>query len=401
MGNSSGVDEVSQQRPEIEQALLSAALCGPDAVAEIEACYGGSPFRERESVRLWGVLQRMAGSGKPLDITLVAGELLAAGGDVLFLERVGYHPFQRAHIPHYCDRLHELALREDAKLLGAQLLKDLEPDVDEYITRLDELRTRQQAELLSQADAIQRANQERANPAAIHPTGLKPLDALLGGGLRAGQLIVVGGRPGAGKSVLMLQMLLGSVSPAQAGLVVSLEMLAHELVERLRTRYSEQQLAALNLRYIDSTSNLGAITALVAVTARRMKLCGVAIDYLQLLEVSGGSREGREREIARASRQMKRLAMDLQLPVIVGSQLNRNAEKSGKPSLHDLRESGAIEQDADIVILLHKDVESGKTSVEVAKHRRGKTGRLDLQLDGAKFQFIQDERFQEYDRWGH
>jgi replicative DNA helicase len=213
--------------------------------------------------------------------------------------------------------------------------------------------------------------------------------------------VVVGGRPGAGKSVLMLQMLLGSVSPAQAGLVVSLEMLAHELVERLRTRYSEQQLQALNLRYIDSTSNLGAITALVAVTARRMKLCGVAIDYLQLLEVSGGSREGREREIARASRQMKRLAMDLQLPVIVGSQLNRNAEKSGKPSLHDLRESGAIEQDADIVILLHKDVESGKTSVEVAKHRRGKTGRLDLQLDGQRFQFIQDDKFAEYDRWGN
>jgi replicative DNA helicase len=281
------------------------------------------------------------------------------------------------------------------------MLKDATPDVDEYISKLDELRARRQAELLSQADAIQRADEERRNPAAIHPTGLRPLDSLLGGGLRAGQLVVVGGRPGAGKSVLMLQMLLGSVSPAQAGLVVSLEMLAHELVERLRTRYSEQQLQALNLRYIDSTSNLGAITALVAVTARRMKLCGVAIDYLQLLEVSGGSREGREREIARASRQMKRLAMDLQLPVIVGSQLNRNAEKSGKPSLHDLRESGAIEQDADIVILLHKDVESGKTSVEVAKHRRGKTGRLDLQLDGQRFQFVQDDKFSEYDRWGN
>ncbi len=84
----------------------------------------------------------------------------------------------------------------------------------------------------------------------------------------------------------------------------------------------------------------------------------MAIDYLQLLEVPGNSREGREREIAKASRQMKRLALDLQLPVIVGSQLNRNAEKSGKPGLHDLRESGAIEQDADIVILLHKLLKS-------------------------------------------
>ncbi len=168
--------------------------------------------------------------------------------------------------------------------------------------------TVQQAELVTQADAIARANHERQNPTAVHPTGLRPLDELLGGGLRAGQLIVVGGRPGSGKSVLMLQMLLGSVSAAQAGLVVSLEMLAHELVERLRTRYSEQQLSALNLRYIDSTSNLGAIVALVNVTARRMKLCGVAIDYLQLLEVPGNNREGREREIAKASRQMNGLA---------------------------------------------------------------------------------------------
>jgi replicative DNA helicase len=392
---------VSQARPEIEQALLSAALCGAEAVAEIEAEYGGTPFRERESLRLWGVLQQIAAEKKPFDLTLIAVELAEAGGDVGYLERVGYHQFETAHIGHYCERLRKIAAAEDVKLLGVQMLKDATPDVDEYISKLDELRARRQAELLSQADAIQRADRERANPAAVHPTGLRPLDSLLGGGLRAGQLVVVGGRPGAGKSVLMLQMLLGSVSPAQAGLVVSLEMLAHELVERLRTRYSEQQLAGLNLRYIDSTSNLGAITALVAVTARRMKLCGVAIDYLQLLEVSGGSREGREREIARASRQMKRLAMDLQLPVIVGSQLNRNAEKSGKPSLHDLRESGAIEQDADIVILLHKDVESGKTSVEVAKHRRGKTGRLDLQLDGQRFQFIQDDKFSEYDRWGN
>jgi replicative DNA helicase len=128
-----------------------------------------------------------------------------------------------------------------------------------------------------------------------------------------------------------------------------------------------------------------------------MKLCGVAIDYLQLLEVPGNGRDSREREIAKASRQMKRLALDLQIPVIVGSQLNRDSEKRGKPGLHDLRESGAIEQDADIVILLHRDGETGKTSAEVAKHRGGSTGRLDLQLDGPRFQFVVEDRHSEYD----
>jgi replicative DNA helicase len=348
-------------------------------------------------VRLWAILQRLAEKRLPFDVNLLAGEFIQAGGDLVFFESVGYHDFERPHIPHYCDKLRELAAREGAKTLGAKLLKDPEPDVDAYITQLDELRQRNQAELTTQADAIQQADDARANPQAIHPTRIRPLDDLLKGGLRAGQLIVVGGRPGSGKSVLMLQMLLGSVSAAQAGLVVSLEMLARELIERLRTRYNPQQLAALNLRYIDNTSSLSAIQALVNVTARRMKLCGVAIDYLQLLEVPGSGRDSREREIAKASRQMKRLALDLQIPVIVGSQLNRDSEKRGKPGLHDLRESGAIEQDADIVILLHRDGETGKTSAEVAKHRGGSTGRLDLQLDGPRFQFVVEDRHSEYD----
>ena len=390
---------MTDARPTLERALLSAALCGAEIVAEIEAEFGGNPFRERESLRLWEVLHKLTQQRMPYDETLVASEFLQAGGDLAFFQSVGYHLFEREHIPHYCRKLRELAVRDGARELGAVLQKDQSPDVDAYITRLDDLRQRNQAELTTQAEAIEQADRAAANPLAVHPTKIRPLDDLLKGGLRAGQLIVVGGRPGAGKSVLMLQMLLGSVSAAQAGLVVSLEMLARELVERLRTRYNPQQLAALNLRYIDNTSNLTAIQALVSVTARRMKLCGVAIDYLQLLEVAGGGRDGREREIAKASRQMKRLAMDLQVPVIVGSQLNRDSEKRGKPSLHDLRESGAIEQDADIVILLHKDSETGKTSVEVAKHRGGSTGKVDLQLDGPRFQFVVDEKYQEYDNW--
>lgn len=390
---------MSDARPTLERALLSAALCGAEIVAEIEAEYGGSPFRERESVRLWDVLQKLTRDNVPYDETIVAAEFLQAGGDLVFFQSVGYHLFERQHIPHYCNKLRQIAVREGAKDLGAVLLKDPEPDVDRYITQLDELRQRNQAELTTQADAIEQADAARANPLAIHPTKIQPLDDLLKGGLRAGQLIVVGGRPGAGKSVLMLQMLLGSVSAAQAGLVVSLEMLARELIERLRTRYNPEQLKALNLKYIDNTSNLAAIQAIVSVTARRMNLCGVAIDYLQLLEVPGSGRDSREREIAKASRQMKRLALDLQIPVIVGSQLNRDSEKRGKPGLHDLRESGAIEQDADIVILLHKDAESGKTSAEVAKHRGGSTGRLDLQLDGPRFQFVVEDKFREYDSW--
>ena len=387
------------KRDTIENGLLCAALCGPEFVAEIQARTQPRPIRDVSRAAYWAILERRAERGEPFDVDTIIDECAASKLDLAVLVNLQAARFEVQHIPYYCEQLAKLNEADDLRIVGLQLTRDQTPDVDEYISKLDELRTRQHAELVTQAEAIQRADDERRNPAAVHPTRLKPLDDLLGGGLKSGQLVVVGGRPGSGKSVLMLQMLLGSVSAAQVGLVVSLEMMARELIERLRTRYSESELAALNLRYIDSTSNLGAIQALVAVTARRMKLCGVAIDYLQLLEVPGSGREGREREIAKASRQMKRMAMDLQLPVIVGSQLNRNAEKTGRPGLHDLRESGAIEQDADIVILLHKDADTGKTSVEVAKHRGGKTGRLDLQLEGAKFRFVVSDAFQEYDRW--
>ena len=387
-------------REQLEQALLSAAFSGPNIMAEIEAAYGGNPFREINTSRIWSILEGFRDSGSPFDFELVGEAFTAMGGDVAYLLHVGNHSYEVAHIDHYCRRLREIAQGEEAQMLGAQLLRDQKPDIDDYIQKLDSLRSHHQAELVTQLQAIASAEAARKSPSAVHPTKIAPLDELLNGGLRAGQLVVVGGRPGSGKSVLMMQMLLGNVSAAQAGLVVSLEMLAREMVDRLSKRYKPEELAALNLRYIDSTSNLAAILALVKVTAQRMNLCGVVVDYLQLLEVPGSGRDGREREIARASRQMKRLAMDLQVPVILGSQLNRNAEKSGKPSLSDLRESGAIEQDADIVILLHRDSETGKGTAEVAKHRGGRTGRIDLQLDGPRFQFVVQDKFQEFDTWG-
>ncbi|MGV2337657.1 MAG UNVERIFIED_CONTAM: DnaB-like helicase C-terminal domain-containing protein [Planctomycetaceae bacterium] len=112
------------------------------------------------------------------------------------------------------------------------------------------------------------------------------------------------------------------------------------MTERLSRRFDRAFIEKLNLHYLDSTNNLGSIAALLKVTARRKKLCGIAIDYLQLLQVTANRHDNREREIARCSQRMKRLALDLEIPVIVGSQLNRESEKRAKPTLADLRESG-------------------------------------------------------------
>ena len=111
---------------------------------------------------------------------------------------------------------------------------------------------------------------------------------------------------------------------------------------------------------------------------------------MQLCEVAAGKGENRERQIATVSRRLKRLAMDLQKPIIVGSQLNRESTKRGKPSLADLRESGSIEQDADIVVLLSKSDDGPDTTIDIAKQRGGQTGEFVMRLDGPRFQFVPD-----------
>ena len=391
-------------RATIENGLLCAALCGADIVAEIQATAGDHPFRDPDKRAYWDILTRRAEAGEPFDVDTMMDELTRKRCNLQVLVDLTGLQFEISHVGYYCGELRKLNEIDDARSLGAKLLKDTEPDVDDYIAKLDEIRQTELAKLCTQREALEAMDARHANPAAVHKTGLADLDAALGGGLKAGQLVVVGGRPGSGKSVLMLQMLLASVSPAQAGVFVSLEMMAAEISERLSTRFSRDMLQNLNLHYLDSTSNLGAIVALLKVTARRKNLCGIAVDYLQLLEVAVSRADNREREIAKASRSLKRLALDLQVPIIVGSQLNRDTEKRGQPTLADLRESGAIEQDADVVILIHPsknlDEGEGETKLIVAKNRGGRLSTVDVKLDGPKYHFMPKTKFTEYDRWG-
>ena len=192
----------------------------------------------------------------------------------------------------------------------------------------------------------------------------------------------------------MLQMGLAAVTDDQVAAVVSLEMTAAELAGRLENRFQDpNKLEGLPLVFMDSTSNLGTILALLRVLARRKKLGCVVVDYLQLLEVTTGRHDNRERQIATASRNLKRLAIELKVPVIVGSQLNRESAKNdGKPKLTDLRESGAIEQDADVVLLLHSEAKESwcEHNLEVAKNRNGQSGdHISLRLIGNRFVFKQ------------
>jgi len=127
------------------------------------------------------------------------------------------------------------------------------------------------------------------------------------------------------------------------------------------------------------------------VLARRKELGCIVVDYLQLIEhKSAGRGESRERQVAYASRVFKRLAIELQVPVIIGSQLNRDSTRDDRrPKLSDLRESGAIEQDADVVILLHAQEKDGKLEhmLYVDKNRNGEKHPMEATLIGSEFRF--------------
>ena len=133
-------------------------------------------------------------------------------------------------------------------------------------------------------------------------------------------------------------------------------------------------------------SDFGKLASLLRLAKRRRGIQLAAIDYLQLMEGSTGD-DMRERQVAAMSRGLKRLAMELQIPILLGSQLNRESEKQGRPSLANLRESGAIEQDADIVILLAGNADSDERELIVAKHRGGPCGIVESTFDRPRFCF--------------
>ncbi|TXR91747.1 replicative DNA helicase [Streptomyces sp. col6] len=237
------------------------------------------------------------------------------------------------------------------------------------------------------------------------PTGFADVDSLTGG-LQPGQLIVVAGRPGMGKTTLAMDMARTcAIKHSIPAAFISLEMGINELNMRLLS--AEARVALHHIRggamtdedwsrlarylpriteaplYInESATTLGAIQAkLRRLKARVPDLGLVVIDYLQLVTV-GGRQESREREVSTISRTLKLLAKELQLPIIALSQLNRGPESrtDKRPTVSELRESGSIEQDADMVVLLYRDdayekesALAGEVELIVGKHRNGAT----------------------------
>lgn len=269
-------------------------------------------------------------------------------------------------------------------------------------------------------DMLETMSDRAGGPTGL-PTGFADLDAALHG-LHPGQLVVVAGRPGLGKSTLGLDFARTcAVRDGSAALLFSLEMNRDEINMRLlsaEARVSLQSMRAGRLTaadwermaghleriaaaplYVDTSPSLTvmAIRSKARRLARRHELSLIVVDYLQLLTHGGRRNDNRQQEVAEMSRSLKMLAGELGVPVVALSQLNRGAEQRNdkRPQLGDLRESGAIEQDADVVILVHRDdaynresARAGEADLIIAKQRSGPLGTVTVAFQGHYSRFV-------------
>lgn len=413
-----------------ERAVLGAILGGGGAVAEVRL--------DPSEMYHWAHQQILAAAlalferGDPTDPVAVAhelerlGELTRCGGAPYLITCMESTPTS-ANVGYWVGIVREKARRRGVVEAGREVAQrgltsteDVDELVDRVRTRLDAL-----AAPTEDVTGIGALSDERAAayehelPPCL-PTGLLDLDHLLGGGFRPGQLVVVAGRPGTGKSVLALQCALHAASLGRGALFASLEMSRDELMDRAFAALGRIELNRLRghvlegddwrwltearkrivdwpLRISDGTAaTMAGMRSLAVDHTRRVGDLGLfVVDYVQLM-ASGGRVESRQQEVSAFSRGLKLLARQLNVPILAVSQLNRGPEQRAdhKPMMSDLRESGSIEQNADVVILLHRPdaVErqherAGEADLIVAKHRNGPTGTVTVahQLHHSRF----------------
>ena len=418
---------------EAEQSLVGCAL--HDAGSVLRRCSGrieAASFAVESHRMVWSAITERAANGMRADRYAVS-EFLAERNE---LDRVGgmaYLSALESMVPSasHAHRWAELveaaaagrALKEAARAVADAAASEagIEARWSAVDTAMAEARrwTRMGTKTPTMREAVadvitrmeQRAAGERADTV---PTGVHSLDAILGGGLSPGRVMVLAGRPGTGKSTFAREIV---ISAAKRGpvLLASLEMLRAEVSDALMVRCSSvtsdrfvsadkltsddytritegaEELASLPITIIDDSSLSAERLAAHAYGIQGLKL--IAVDYLQLMTPPAGLPKGATTNdrVAAISRAIKRLAMEAGVPVVLLSQLSRDVERrGGEPGMQDLRDSGAIEQDADICTMLWtaQEFEHHRLiGVRVAKHRGGPTGRFALRFTPDVYRF--------------
>jgi replicative DNA helicase len=421
---------------EAERAVIGAMLVSETAVAAVAERLAAEDFYSEVHRIIYGAMMRLYSRGEPIDQLTLTNELRSVNE----FERIGGRPYvfqivesvpTAANAGRYADIVRGKALLRAIIDVGSRITEDAfrEPeDVSEALDSAEQLvygvsnRTLREhlapvSELAPGAlEMIQRLYEQEGEVTGVE-TGFEDLDRLTTG-FHKSDLIILAARPAMGKTAMALNAIWHASGEKKMPVAIfSLEMSKEQLVQRLisqTTRISAQALRSGNVKaedwpklvrgvaevsrapiWIDDTAGvtLMEIRAKVRRLASQLNVAGelplslVVVDYLQLMVGQGNRAENRQQEIAEISRGLKVLARDLDVPVLAIAQLSRavEARHDKRPLLSDLRDSGAIEQDADMVMFLYRDEyynpesdDKGIAEVIVGKHRNGPTGKVQL-----------------------
>lgn len=435
---------IPPQSLESEKAVLGSIMLRKDAIQEVEDIITPESFYSEKHKLIFKAMLDLYLKNEPIDLLSLSTKLKeqknleAVGGNQYLAEIVNEVP-SSTNVKHYAvivEKKYVLRnLIEAGDYVSEIAFEEGEENIDEVLDKAEKkvfsvVSSPKNQKFVSMKDALpeawERLEKLHAHKDALRgiPTGFRDLDNILSG-LQQSDLIILAARPSVGKTTLALDIArMSAVQHGKSVVIFSLEMSSQQLVDRMLS--AESRVNAWNLRtgrlssdrefsqlrdsldklskapiYIDDQPG-NSIVRMKALSRRLKAEKGVdliIVDYLQLMNTSK-SYDSMVNQVTEISRSLKGLAKELNVPVIALSQLSRAVEsRGGKPRLSDLRDSGSIEEDADVVMFIHREDkgkdESEKTNIAeilIEKHRNGPTGKVELYFDEKTTTFLNLEK---------
>ncbi len=453
--------KVPPQAPELEEAVLGACMLEKDTFAQVlEIIQSAECFYMDAHQKIYAAMRRLFDKGTPVDLLTITEELrktneLELIGGAYYLTRLTMTVLSSAHVEAHARIVMEKFIQRELIRISGSVISDAYEDSTDVFDLLDKAESglyeitdkhlrknfkSLQDVLIRTMDEIDEARKKTDDVTGV-PSGFTGLDRLTGGWQKT-DLIILAARPSVGKTAFALNLAMNAAMNSSKTFpvaVFSLEMGAGQIVKRMlscvsevsmeaiaRGKMAEHEFIQMSQRmnklaqakiYIDDQAALNIFE--LRAKARRLKqkhdIEMILIDYLQLMQASIEKGGNREQEISKISRDLKALAKELEVPIIALSQLNRSVEtrkESKVPQLSDLRESGAIEQDADLVMFLYRpeyhgitndamgETVEGETHIHIAKHRNGSTGMEKVRFikEYQKFVDMEEDNFNSFGR---
>ena len=437
-----GLGKIPPQATDLEEAVLGALMLERDALTDVIDILKVDTFYKEAHQRIYGAITQLFANSEPVDLLTVKNQLVKTGeldmvGGALYLAELTQRVNSAANIEFHARIVVEHSLKRQMINLSGEIMKMAYEDTTDVFMLLDQMEQKlfaiaegnirknyaDMGQIMRAALVELEMKKDQKEGLTGVPTGFTALDRVTSG-FQKTELVIIAARPGMGKTALILSACRNAaVDHGQAVAFFSLEMSSIQLVNRLISAEAElesdklrkgnlapHEWAQLHAKigkltnapiFIDDTPALSILE--LRAKARRLKaqhdVQMIVIDYLQLMSGdSGGKGSGnREQEIANISRSLKQLAKELNVPVVALSQLSRAVETRGgdkKPQLSDLRESGSIEQDADMVMFIYRPEYYGITQDEagnsvtgmgeliIAKNRAGSLDTVQLRFIG-------------------